>query len=329
MENSNRNRWISLGSVLYMMAAFFWWTALLSRRNDELFKLKRENLELLMKAENAFQDTQTFQKSTNYQVLVVENQKHRRMVVGEGSFLLLSFMGILWMIQWSYRRDIALVQQRRNFLLSITHELKSPLSSMKLILQTIVKRDLEKVQINKLCDGGLKEAERLTELVNNLLFSARLDAVYTPTREEINVIQLVDEVVQRFRMRSPKALLEVISHEVPILRAEKLSIMSVLMNLLENAVKYSNGQPEICLTYRYEKEQFVFEVADKGIGIPLKERSKVFQRFYRIGNEDTRNTKGTGLGLYIVKQIVKAHRGKIQILDNQPVGTIFKIILPS
>jgi two-component system, OmpR family, phosphate regulon sensor histidine kinase PhoR len=83
------------------------------------------------------------------------------------------------------------------------------------------------------------------------------------------------------------------------------------------------------LTSRYEKEQFVFEVSDKGIGIPLKERSKVFQRFYRIGNEDTRNTKGTGLGLYIAKQIVKAHRGKIQILDNQPVGTIFKITLPS
>lgn len=312
-----------------MMAAFIWWTALLSRRNDELFKLKRENLELHMKAANTFQDSLVFQRSKDYQALVVENQKHRRMVVGEGSVLFLGFIAILWFIQWGYRREIAVVQQRRNFLLSITHELKSPLASMKLILQTIVKRDLEKAQINKLCDGGLKEAERLTELVNNLLFSARLDAVYTPTREEINVTQLIEEINQRFRMRFPKALLEVVTHEVPILRAEKLSMLSVLMNLLENAVKYSNGQPEIGLTVRYEKEQFVFEVADKGIGIPLKERIKVFQRFYRIGNEDTRNTKGTGLGLYIVKQIVKAHRGKIQILDNQPVGTIFKITLPS
>ncbi len=329
MENSNRNRWLSLLAVLYMMAAFIWWIVLLSRRNDELFKLKQEKLELQMKVAHTYQDSLKFQKSIEIQKLVAENQKHRRMIVGEGSVIFLSFMGILWMIQWGYRRDIAVVQQRRNFLLAITHELKSPLASMKLTLQTIVKRDLEKAQINKLCDGGLKEVERLTELVNNLLLSARLDAVYTPTREEINVIQLVDEVVQRFRMRSPKALLEVISYEVPILRAEKLSIMSVLMNLLENAVKYSHGQPEICLTYRYEKEQFVFEIADKGIGIPLSERTKVFQRFYRIGNEDTRNTKGTGLGLYIVKQIVKVHQGKIQILDNLPVGTIFKITLPS
>jgi K+-sensing histidine kinase KdpD len=312
-----------------MMAAFIWWTALLTRRNNELFQQKVDNLAWQMKAANTFRDTLTFQKSKDFKDLSIENQRHRRMVVGEGSALFLGFMIILSLIQWGYRRDIAVGQQRRNFLLSITHELKSPLASMKLVLQTIVKRDLDKAQINKLCDAGQKEAERLTELVNNLLFSARLDSIYTPTREEINVAQLVDEIASRFQMRFPKALLTIIAHEVPILRAERLSIISVLMNLLENSVKYSKGQPEICLTYRYEKEQFVFEIGDKGIGIPLNERVKVFQRFYRIGNEDMRNTKGTGLGLYIVKQIIKAHRGKIQILDNQPQGTIFKITLPS
>ncbi|MEO0041048.1 MAG: hypothetical protein RL329_496 [Bacteroidota bacterium] len=329
MENSNRNRLFSLVSVTYMMLAFVWWTALLTRRNNELFQLKVENLALHMKAENVFQDTLSFQKSIHFQVLSADYQKHRRMVVGEGSFLFLGFMSILWMIQWGYRRDIAMAQQRRNFLLSITHELKSPLASIKLILQTILKRDLEKAQVQKLCDSGQKETERLTELVNNLLLSARLDAIYKPIREEIKVAQLVEEVIQRFRTRFPNALLEIVSNEVPILRAEKLSLISVLMNLLENAVKYSKGTAEIRLTYRYEKEQFVFEVADFGIGIPVKERSKVFNRFYRIGNEDTRSTRGTGLGLYIVKQIVKIHKGKIQILDNLPKGTIFKIILPS
>jgi signal transduction histidine kinase len=311
------------------MLAFVWWTALLTRRNNELFQLKVENLALHMKAENVFQDTISFQKSIHFQVLSADYQKHRRMVVGEGSFLFLGFLSILWMIQWGYRRDIAMAQQRRNFLLSITHELKSPLASIKLILQTILKRDLEKAQVQKLCDSGQKETERLTELVNNLLLSARLDAIYKPIREEIKVAQLVEEVIQRFRTRFPNALLEIVSNEVPILRAEKLSLISVLMNLLENAVKYSKGTPEIRLTYRYEKEQFVFEVADYGIGIPVKERTKVFNRFYRIGNEDTRTTRGTGLGLYIVKQIVKIHKGKIQILDNSPKGTIFKIILPS
>jgi two-component system phosphate regulon sensor histidine kinase PhoR len=329
MENSNRNRLFSLVSVTYMMLAFVWWTALLTRRNNELFQLKVENLALHMKAENVFQDTISFQKSIHFQVLSADYQKHRRMVVGEGSFLFLGFMSILWMIQWGYRRDIAMAQQRRNFLLSITHELKSPLASIKLILQTILKRDLEKAQVQKLCDSGQKETERLTELVNNLLLSARLDAIYKPVREEINVAQLVEEVIQRFRTRFPNALLEIVSNEVPILRAEKLSLISVLMNLLENAVKYSKGTAEIRLTYRYEKEQFVFEVADFGIGIPVKERSKVFNRFYRIGNEDTRSTRGTGLGLYIVKQIIKIHKGKIQILNNLPKGTIFKIILPS
>jgi two-component system phosphate regulon sensor histidine kinase PhoR len=191
MENSNRNRLFSLVSVTYMMLAFVWWTALLTRRNNELFQLKVENLALHMKAENVFQDTLSFQKSIHFQVLSADYQKHRRMVVGEGSFLFLGFMSILWMIQWGYRRDIAMAQQRRNFLLSITHELKSPLASIKLILQTILKRDLEKAQVQKLCDSGQKETERLTELVNNLLLSARLDAIYKPIREEIKVAQLV------------------------------------------------------------------------------------------------------------------------------------------
>jgi signal transduction histidine kinase len=100
------------------------------------------------------------------------------------------------------------------------------------------------------------------------------------------------------------------------------------MNLLENAVKYSPQNIDITLTIARIKNNIQITISDKGIGIADAEKGKVFEKFYRVGNEDTRSTKGTGLGLYIVEQIVKAHQGKITISDNMPKGSVFKIVLP-
>ena len=87
--------------------------------------------------------------------------------------------------------------------------------------------------------------------------------------------------------------------------------------------------PKITIRQSFENQQFVFDIADNGVGIPVSERKKVFEKFYRVGNEMTRRTKGTGLGLYIVAQIIKIHKGTIHILENVPQGTIFRITLPS
>ena len=93
-------------------------------------------------------------------------------------------------------------------------------------------------------------------------------------------------------------------------------------------MKYSPDPAEIEVSVSRENGHLVWETADNGFGIPLNEKDKIFNRFYRIGSEDTRKTKGTGLGLYIVDQLVKAHKGKVTVLDNKPQGTIFKIKLP-
>jgi signal transduction histidine kinase len=100
-------------------------------------------------------------------------------------------------------------------------------------------------------------------------------------------------------------------------------------NLIENAVKYSDGSEAINLKAYRRKHQIFIEIADFGHGIPKSEREKIFNKFYRIGSEHTRKTKGTGLGLYIVKKVIEAHGGTINIKDNQPKGTVFTIILGS
>ena len=114
-----------------------------------------------------------------------------------------------------------------------------------------------------------------------------------------------------------------------IIRADKTAFTSLAVNLMENAVKYSpKDESEIKVTVRKGTKNFDFEVADNGIGIPEEERDKVFEKFYRIGSENTRKTKGTGLGLHIVKEIVKAHRGYIHVKENQPKGTIIRVTMP-
>ena len=108
---------------------------------------------------------------------------------------------------------------------------------------------------------------------------------------------------------------------------DRQGIVSIANNLLENAIKYADGRPTVEVRLFHDKKNVTMEFADNGTGIPDKEKKRIFEKFYRIGSEETRQTKGTGLGLFIVAQIVKAHRGRIQVLDNQPKGTVFRIVM--
>jgi signal transduction histidine kinase len=113
-----------------------------------------------------------------------------------------------------------------------------------------------------------------------------------------------------------------------LLETEKFAYSSVIQNLVENAIKYSNESANIEVSLYQNNDSVVLEVKDNGIGIPERERSNIFKKFYRIGNEETRTTKGTGLGLFIVKRVVDLHGGKIFVSENKPKGTVVKIILP-
>ena len=139
-------------------------------------------------------------------------------------------------------------------------------------------------------------------------------------------IDLVDSLVEKF----PKVIFtKSIQPEVSTIEGDRMGMVSVITNLIENAVKYNfTEEPKIDISLKEENKKIILKIGDNGIGISDKEKKKIFERFYRVGNEDTRTTKGTGLGLYIVSQIVKAHQGKITVGDNQPKGTIFKIIFP-
>lgn len=330
MGNSGKLRIAVIFSSIYILMAFAWWSMLLLKKNADAKQAHIELLRYELAEKGMYIDDIQFKLTPQYAELEDRYGRQKTMVWGEGGVLFVGLLIVVWLINRSFFVEVALSKQRQNFLLSITHELKSPIASIQLVHQTFQKHKLDAVQQAKLLNSANIETERLNVLVNNLLLSARLDTTYEPQLEAIKLTPIITDLIEKFRLKCPKAQFYFSKEEeIPLLMGDRQGIVSVFTNLLENAVKYSGERPKITIRQSFENQQFVFDVADNGVGIPPNERRKVFEKFYRVGSEMTRRTKGTGLGLYIVAQIIKLHKGSIQILDNEPQGTIFRITLPS
>ncbi len=329
-KNNIRLRLLTYSVMAYMLLAFTWWAVLLFTKNRDAFYAKRDLLRIGMIAEGRIVGTdEAFFATPAYQAL--EHSYHRQewMILGEALVFVFSLIVGIWLINRGYNREVVAARQRRNFLLSITHELKSPIASIKLVFETLLRRELKREQFEKLNKTGLHETERLHMLVEDLLLSAKLETAYQPYLEPLDLAELLQEWVQKFQVKYSNA--RFCFHTTTtdtLLYADRSGLTSMLINLLENAVKYSPEQPNIDVRLQQYPGSLIIEVADQGIGISERDKKQIFEKFYRVGNEDTRKTKGTGLGLYIVEQIVKAHRGQISVLDNVPRGTVFRIELP-
>lgn len=329
MQNT-RLRILSYIVIAYMLLAFTWWSVLLWKTLEDAFRAKSDSMALRMEEAGEIQTPYDYYESVPYLQLERQYKRQQWMVAGEGLFFVISLVVGVWLINRGYHKEVHAVRQRRNFLLSITHELKSPIASIRLILETLRKRtQLAPEQRSKLLHNGLRETERLNTLVNDLLLSAKLETSYQPQIDRLDLDELLTDLIQKMRDRYPRASFNYSCEPASItIEGDKMGLTSMMLNLLENAVKYSSEKAEVALCAIQEDDQVVIEVADQGIGIPEEEKAHIFEKFYRVGSEDTRTTKGTGLGLFIVKEIVKAHHGKISVLDNRPQGAIFRIVLP-
>ena len=329
-EQLGRNvklRLLSYLVIFYMLLAFSWWTVLLFTKNRDAYQAKLEVLRLGMYAEKLVTSEAQFQQTPPYLKLSNEYKRQEWMILGEASVFVISLVIGVWLINRGYHKEVITANQRRNFLLSITHELKSPIASIRLVLETIVKRTLTTEQLKKFGNNALEETDRLNLLVNDLLLSAKLDTSYEPVYEAIQLDSLMCEIVKRLKNRHPLRRFDTNIKSVQ-LNGDRQGLTAVFTNLLENAIKYSPNDQPIGVDVEKLGDQIQVHIKDFGMGIPDSEKKIVFQKFYRVGNENTRKTKGTGLGLFIVDQIVKTHRGLIEIMDNRPCGTIFKISLP-
>lgn len=314
--------------VAYIFASFIWWSFLLSRKNIETFKKDVAILQLQYEKQGISADAVL--STPEYARLEKAKQRQRSMIGGEAVvFFILLSLGA-FQIHRSFRREIELNRQQRNFILSITHELKSPLAGIKLSLETVINRVLGADKQKILLQNARKDTERLGMLVENILMAAKIEnETITFTEEELEITALIKELVEHYKIKfeGKGSIHYFYDNRISIL-ADPMAFNSIVSNLIENAIKYSEGEFNLEIRVKDLQNQLLLEVADTGVGIPDADKKKVFRKFYRVGQEETRRTKGTGLGLYLIKELVQIYKGKITVKDNQPKGTIIQVLIP-
>ena len=254
--------------------------------------------------------------------------KRVTMIIGEGAvFLLLLLIGI-WQIRRSIRKELKLSERQNNFLLSVTHELKTPLAANKLYLQTILKRDLTKDQISDLLKKSIDENVRLERMIDNILNASRLENNrLTLEKETIDLNDFMSSIQQKYNSLLDAEILELDSDTTVKISADRFMLETIFSNLIENALKYAGKDQPITIWSKKSDSEILFGVKDLGPGVSKDFKNDVFKKFFRIGNEEVRTQKGTGLGLFIVSELVRMHGGTITCEDNVPNGANFKITM--
>lgn len=247
------------------------------------------------------------------------------------TFLVFVLVGVIMYLFISVKA-VALNQRQSNFIDSVTHELKSPIASLKLYLQTLTRRKVSDDQAAEFHRAMLEDLERLDTLINHLLDAARVDRepVEQPL-EDVDLPQLLASIARNTCQvyRLPDETIE-LRLQPATMRGRATDLEMLFRNLIDNAIKYSGSQPKVEVELTPENGRVTTRIADNGPGIPATLRRKVFGRFVRLGSELERKQAGTGLGLFIVRQLVRRMRGKIDVRGrgNQP-GTVFEVELPT
>jgi two-component system sensor histidine kinase CiaH len=306
---------------LYIIAAIMFWGYSLRKQNIQFYELEIEKLNLKL----------SDKQSLSYQAELakIEDKKKRRIKQywGEETTNLFVILLSASVVYFAYFRQQQLNKLQKNFMLSVTHELKTPIAGIKLNMQTLDKHKLDEEKQRKLIKSSVEETNRLSDLCNNILIATQLEdnnkAIYS---DQIDMIALTKGLIEEMKNRYPTFLLT-LKQEVEefALQGDETLWRMVLNNLIENARKYSDIDTPVIVAIKRSGHTITWSVEDQGIGIADEEKARVFDKFYRIGNENTRKSKGTGLGLYIVKKIVSLYKYDISVRNNTPCGSIFEV----
>jgi two-component system phosphate regulon sensor histidine kinase PhoR len=221
---------------------------------------------------------------------------------------------------------------RQDFVANVSHELRTPITSIKAMTETLLRgASQDRDMLQRYLKAIDQESDRLTNLINDLLDLAKLDSRVEVSQEYFDLVDLIKEVQERFvtiSMDSPHFAMDLPMESLPLIDANRDRIKQVLINLLDNAFKYTPSGGQVRLSAWREEEIIKVAVADDGIGIPKEDLGRIFERFYRVDKARSRDKGGTGLGLSIVKHIVESYGGKVEVESSLNQGSVFTFTLP-
>ena len=301
--------------LTYMIAAFIWWYVSLEKQNNEIAAIKFQSIQIndpsLKAKTHAIQDFQL---------------RKTKQFIGEGlTILVLFLLGAIYVYR-SLKKQLRYADQQQNFMMAVTHELKTPIAISHLNIETLLKRELDTPQQVKLLEATLKETKRLDHLSTNILLTAQLDmGNYEANKQLVNVSELLRQNIKSFQERYPSRICNTMVEDAMEIQGEPLLIKLLINNLIDNANKYAPVTEPIYIHLQSHQNTIQLIVKDQGPGIAAADKNKVFEKFFRVGAETTRTTKGSGLGLYLCKRITEFHNATIQLTTNTPTGSIFTV----
>ena len=298
--------------LVYILAALTFWYVALNKQNKDIYQYRMEMIGAddvgHIKLENK-----------------IEKERERKIFQfdSEGiTFLLLLIAGAVLIFRL-VRRQLLTSHQQQNFMMAITHELKTPIAITKLNLETMQIRKLDPVQQKKLILSTIEEANRLNTLCNNMLLMSQIDAGgYTLAREKFDLATLASDCAEDFITRFPDRKIESEVKDEIIITGDKLLLQLAINNLLDNAIKYSRKDDVVLIKVFQKQRKIILQVIDEGKGISAGDKERIFEKYFRGAQMQT---KGTGLGLYLTREIAKQHHGQIKMTDNVPRGSVFEI----
>jgi two-component system phosphate regulon sensor histidine kinase PhoR len=256
-----------------------------------------------------------------------------RWIYGTTLALLLAgmFLGVTLVLR-DLSREQRLSRLRSDFVANVTHELKTPLTSIRMFAETLrMGRIKEEAERQECLDVIVSETQRLSRLINNVLDFSKIERGQKQYQmAEVDVSEVVQSTLSTLKYSLEEQGFTVETEIEPQVRAigDGDALEQAMLNLINNAVKYSCQNKSVWIRLWARDDEVFFRVADKGIGIPESEQSRIFEKFYRVHAGNLPDTGGAGLGLTVVKHIVEAHQGRIEVESKVGEGSSFTIILP-
>lgn len=303
--------------TVVLVAQATWWIIFMARLVDEKVQMAID-----LGADPSFVD------------LIHQQEIRRQIMVGSEGLFMLLLVGIgAWLIYRALVKAEELKFHQQNFLMAVTHELKTPLASIKIYLDTLESAKIPEEKKTQIIPRLKEDANRLEKLVENVLEAGRFERNgYQLNIGICDFSKLVDDSLKRARdypSKKPVRVNRIRFDEGVLINGDCHALGRAIGAIIENSIIYSDKREiEIKVNLRRDGQSVVLVIADNGIGLARKDASQIFNRFYRVGSELSSSRPGTGLGLYLCREIIRAHGGKVNAHSEGPgKGTEIKIAL--